>query len=116
MVTATQTKSLTLTELVSRFMQSCRHVSPRSCWCLSPRTLEYYQMCLDGLRYFAARENWPEPAELTREHLRQFMDCLDSEPHRWAGSGRRCTFKKASPDTMHHYLKVAANFFKWWRV
>ncbi len=117
MVTATQTgtrtQSLTLTELVSRFMQSCRHVSPRSGRHLSPRTLTYYQMCLDGLTYFAAQNGWPAPAELTRDHLRGFRDYLDSEPHRWAGDGRRCTFKKASPATVHHYLKVAKTFFNW---
>ncbi len=117
MVTATRTKpqpqSLTLTELISRFLQSCRHVSPRSGRRLSPRTLEYYQMCLDGLLYFADRNDWPEPQEITRDHLRDFMDYLDSEPQRWAGDGRRCTFKKASPATVHHYLKVAKTFFNW---
>jgi len=111
--TGTRTQSLTLTELVARFMQSCRHVSPRSGRRLSPKTLTYYQMCLDGLRYFAAQNDWPAPAELTRDHLRDFMDYLDSEPHRWGGDGRRGTFKKASPATVHHYLKVAKTFFTW---
>jgi len=113
MVTATRTRSLTLDELVARFMASCRHVSPRSGRRLSPRTITYYQTCLNGLLYFAAQEGWPEPAALTRDHLRDFMDYLDNEAHRWDGDGRRCTFKKASPATVHHYLKVAATFFRW---
>ncbi|MBA7527639.1 Tyrosine recombinase XerC [subsurface metagenome] len=105
--------SLSLDELVARFMASCRRASPRSGRHLAPKTLKYYQMCLDGLRYFAAREHWPEPAALTRDHLRDFMDYLDTETHRWGGDGRRCTFRKASPATVHHYLKVAATFFRW---
>ncbi len=107
------TTPLSLDELVARFMASCRHVSPRSGRRLSPKTVRYYQMCLDGLLYFAARERWPEPAELSRDHLRDFIDYLDTETHRWDGDGRRCTFKKASPGTVHHYLKVAATFFRW---
>ena len=94
-------------------MASCRHVSPRSGRRLSPRTLEYYQMCLGGLRYFAAQENWPEPAELIRDHLRDFMYYLDTEPHRWDGDGRRASYKKASTATVYHYLKVARTLFTW---
>ncbi len=105
--------TLSLEELVGRFMSSCRRVSPRSGRRLSPKTLCYYQMCLDGLVYFAARQRWPEPAALTRNHLRDFMNYLDTEPHRWEGDGRRCTFRKASPATVHHYLKVAKTFFSW---
>ena len=59
-------------------MASCRRASPRSGRRLAPKTLKYYQMCLDGLLYFAAREHWPEPAALTRDHLRDFMDYLDT--------------------------------------
>jgi len=102
-----------LPELVARFMDSCRHVSPRSGRRLSPKTLKYYQMCLDGLLYFASLRSWPEPAALTRDHLRDFEDYLDTETHRWDGDGRRCTFKKASTGTVHHYLKVAKTFFTW---
>ena len=107
------TGDLSLDELVARFMATCRRVSPRSGRRLSPSTVRYYQMCLDGLLYFATREHWPEPAALTRNHLRDFMDYLDTETHRWDGDGRRCTYKKASPATVHHYLKVAATFFRW---
>lgn len=117
MVTITRTSapipSYSLPELVERFMGSCRHVSPRSGRRLSPRTLEYYQMCLDGLLYFAAQSDWPEPLKLTRDHLRQFMYYLSAETHRWDGDGRRCTYKLASPGTVHHYLKVAKTFFNW---
>jgi integrase len=75
--------------------------------------LKYYQVHLEGLEYFAARNEWPETAAITREHHYDFMAYLVSEPHRWAGEGRRCTFKKASPGTVHHYLKVAKTFFNW---
>jgi len=104
--------ALSLPELVARFLEACR-LSPRTGRPLSYRTLEYYTMCLDGLLYFAARHDWPEPAQITREHLRDFMQYLANEPHRWAGDGRRCTFKKASPATVHHYLRVAKTFLNW---
>jgi len=107
------THTLTLTELVFRFLQSRQYISARTGKRLSPRTIEYYQMCLDGLLYFADQNDWPEPALVTRDHLREFMSYLSSEPHRWAGDGRRGTFKKASPGTVHHYLKVARTFFSW---
>jgi site-specific recombinase XerD len=109
----TTASPLSLDELVARFMTSCRHVSPRSGRRLSPKTLKYYQMCLDGLLYFAAQNDWPQPSDLTRDHLRDFMYYLDTEPNRWDGDGRRCTFKKASAATVYHYLKVAKTFFTW---
>jgi len=104
---------LSLDELAARYLGACRRVSPRSGRRLSPKTLTYYQMCLDGLVFFARRERWPAPEELTRDHLRDFMDYLDTETHRWDGDGRRCTYRKASPATVHHYLKVTATFFRW---
>lgn len=111
--TLDSTATLTLHELVSRFLQSCRQVSPKSGRRLSPRTLEYYEGCLKGLLFFADAECWPEPAQITRQHLRDFMDYLASEPQRWSGSGMRATSRKASPGTVHHYLKVAKTFFNW---
>ncbi len=95
----------TLTDLISRFISSRQY--------LSPRTVEYYRMCLDGLEYFAHREGWPEPAEITRDHIRDFTAYVATEPHRWAGDGRRCTYKKASAGTVHHYGKVVKTFFNW---
>ena len=70
-------------------------------------------MCLGGLEYFARKEAWPDPKEVTRDHIRDFMEYVASEPHRWAGDGRRCTFKKASVGTVHHYGKVVKTFFNW---
>jgi site-specific recombinase XerD len=73
----------------------------------------YYQMCLSGLEWFAHKEHWPDPEGITRDHIRDFMDYVSSEPHRWAGDGRRCTFKRASVGTVHHYGKVVKTFFNW---
>ncbi len=105
MVNQTLTQILTLSNLISRFIQSRRY--------LSPRTVDYYRMCLSGLEWFAQKEHWPDPEEVTRDHIRDFMEYVASEPHRWAGDGRRCTFKKASPATVHHYAKVVKTFFNW---
>jgi len=96
---------LTLTELVSRFIQSRQY--------LSPKTVGYYQVCLGGLEWFARDKRWPDPHQVTRDHIRDFMEYVATEPHRWAGDGRRCTFKKASTGTVHHYGKVVKTFFNW---
>lgn len=113
MVTATKSTTLTLTELVDRFLTACRHASPRSGRRLSQNTLDYYETRLEGLKYFADRNDWPPPAELTRDHLRQFMYYLDTEPERWGGDGRRGTLKKAAPATVNHYLKSAKTLLRW---
>ena len=76
-LTSTHSRPLTLNELVSRFLHA-RHD-------LSPKTQQYYKMCLSGLEFFANLNRWLEPEAITREHLRDFMDYLISEPHRWAG-------------------------------
>lgn len=95
----------TLAALIDRFIASRAR--------LSPRTVEYYQMCLSGLEYFATREGWPAVAEISRHHIRDFIDYVASEPHRWAGDGRRCTHRTASTSTVHHYGKVVKTFFNW---
>lgn len=103
----TETKRLTLHELISRFLSSRRY--------LSPKTIDYYQSCLSGLEWFARQEGWPEPDNITREHITDFMEYVATEPHRWAGDGRRSTFKKASVGTVIHYGKVVAILFNWAR-
>ncbi len=108
-----KTGALSLAELADRFMQSRRQGSTRSGRRLSPQTLRFYRMCLDGLLDFAARADWPAPEELTRDHLRDFKHYLDTETHRWDGNGRRPTTAQASPGTVRHYLNVAKIFFNW---
>jgi site-specific recombinase XerD len=104
----------TLSELVERFLEdSRRQRSRRTGRPLSPRTLEYYRLCLSGLLYYADIEDWPPPGEITRDHLHGYLYYLDGEKHRWTGDGRHGTSRKASPATVHHYLKVAKTFFKW---
>lgn len=107
MVTQTKQETLTLADLIYRFLQSRRY--------LSPRTVDYYRGCLGGLECFAQKEHWPEPALITRGHIADFMEYLATEPHRWGDDqyGRRCTFKKASTGTVHHYAKVTKTFFNW---
>jgi len=105
METQTLTKTLTLNDLISRFLSSRRY--------LSPRTVEYYHNCLSGLEWFARKENWPDPASITREQIGDFMEYVATEPHRWAEDGRRCTFRKASVSTVIHYVKAVQIMFNW---
>lgn len=107
MVTETrpQTQPLTLANLIAQFIQSRRY--------LSPKTVIYYRTCLSGLEWFARKKHWPDPDEITRQHIGDFMEYVATEPHRWPSDGRRCTFKKASTGTVHHYGKVTKTFFNW---
>jgi len=103
--TKTKAKTLTLPDLISRFLSSRRH--------LSPRTVEYYSNCLSGLEWFATKENWPDPESITREQIGDFMEYVATETHRWPGDGRRCTYKKASVGTVIHYTKAVQILFNW---
>ena len=105
MVTQTKERTLTLSDLVARFHHSRRNHSPR--------TREYYQACLGGLEWFARENDWPAPEEITRAHIRAFLDYVADEPHRWAGRGRRPTARRASPGTVHHYGKAVKILFNW---
>lgn len=107
------TTTLSLAELAGRFMDSRRQGATRSGRRLSPQTLRFYRTCLDGLLDFAARADWPAPGAITRDHLRDFRQYLDTETHRWGGGGRRATTARASPGTVRHYLNVAKIFFNW---
>lgn len=101
----TQTKTLTLPDLIARFLNSRRYLSQRS--------VEYYQTCLQGLEWFSRANNWPPLDEFNREHISDFLGYVATEPNRWAGDGRRPTIKKASPATVYHYAKVVKFFFSW---
>jgi len=94
-----------LSQLISRFLSSRRYLSQRS--------VEYYQTCLRGLEWFSQINGWPPPEQLSREHISDFLGYVATEPHRWAGDGRRSTYKKASPATIYHYAKVVKFFFSW---
>ncbi len=106
MVTQLKAKTLTLSDLVTRFRHSRRYLSPQS--------QDYYEACLFGLEWFARENDWPAPLEeITRAHIRTFLDYVADEPHRWVGSGRRATKKQASSGTVHHYGKTVKTLFGW---
>ena len=109
----TKTRPITLTELVDQFIESVSLVSPRTGKRLSPWTVENYRKVLTGLEYFAAMNGWPEPARLTRKHLRDFVLYLSLEPRRWSGNGRRPTHKEAKTGTVNRYGTVTKTFFRW---
>ena len=106
MVTQQKAGTLTLSNLITRFHHSRRF--------LSPRTQKYYERCLAGLEWFARAQDWPAPLEeITRGHIRGFLDYVADEPRRWAGSGRRETKKQASPGTVYHYGQAIKILFNW---
>lgn len=97
-------KTLTLSDLISRFL------SRRN---LARTTHEYYAILLGHFRWFARSQGWPDdPANITRGHIREFLDYVATERYRWP-EAPRCSLKKAAPATVHHYGKVVKTFFNW---
>ena len=105
MATELKTRTLTLSDLIARFLHSRRNHSPR--------TWESYQACLANFEWFARDQDWPPLEEITRRHIRRFLDYVADEPRRWAGGGRRPTARRASPGTVHIYGKAVKVLFNW---
>ena len=79
MVTELIRETLTLSDLITRFLDSRHH--------LSRRTIEYYQMVLRNLEWYARQNQWPEPAAINRSHLRDFLNYVATESYRWPEGG-----------------------------
>jgi len=104
MVTKQKPGPLTLRDLITRFLGRRN---------LSPRTVDYYSNILSHLQRYAGQNDWPEQVEnITRGHIRDFLDYVATERHRWP-EGRRSSYEKASPATVHHYGKVVKTFLHW---
>ena len=102
--TLSPARPATLSDLISRFLDYRRY--------LSSKTIDYYQKCLSGFRWYAQCQDFPPPAEITRQHIIDFLTYVATEKHRWPGQ-RRESFKQASPATVHHYGRVVHTFFNW---
>lgn len=104
MVTEQKLGPLTLRDLITRFLGRRN---------LSPRTVDYYSNILSHLQWYARQNDWPEQVEnITRGHIRDFLDYVATERHRWP-EGRRPSYEEASPATVHHYDKVVKTFLHW---
>ena len=103
MVTQTGTRTLTLDQLISRFLSSRRYLSQRS--------VEYYQTCLQGLEWFSRVKGWPLPKALKQQHISDFLGYIATEKHRRAGDGHRATYKEATPATVYHCGKMVKLVF-----
>ena len=99
MVLATQT----LHQLISRFVSRPN---------LSPRTREFYSMVLRNFEWYATQNHWPPLEDITREHIRDFLDYVATETYRWP-QAPRSSYKRAAPATIHHYGRVVKSFFNW---
>jgi len=98
-----KTRALTLPKLIARFL--ARHD-------LSAKGQAYYQNILSKLDWFSRKNGWPELEEITRDHIRDFIDYVATEKHRWP-QGQRCTYKAATPATVYHYTKAVKTLFNW---
>ena len=100
----TETRTLTLSHLITAFLRSRQD--------LSPRTIDYYSILLANFEWYARTQEWPDAPAITRDHIRDFLDYVASESFRWPGM-RRCSHKRARPSTIHHYGKVVKTLFNW---
>ncbi len=103
MVTQTRAKTLTLSHLISKFIE--RHS-------LSAKTRQYYTDILSKVEWYARKEGWPEPHEITRAHIQDFLSYVANESYRWPEADRT-SFKPASTATIHHYGQVVKSLFNW---
>jgi len=98
----TKTK-LTLSFLINRFTSRPN---------LSEQSRGYYHGILHHLEWFAQAHDWPEVENITRDHIRSFLDYVITEPKRWPTS-THMSYRKASSATIHHYGRVVKTFFTW---
>jgi len=104
MVTQTKAKTLTLSHLISKFIER------RS---LSAKTRQYYTDILSKVEWYARTQGWPsDPNLITRSHLRDFIDYIATEKYRWPEALRPC-YKLAAPSTVHHYGVAIKALFNW---
>jgi len=101
MVTTT-IKQRTLRDLITRFISRPN---------LSERTRDYYANLLGNFERYARSKAFPRPADLTRDHIREFLDYVANEDSRWPWG--RTTSKKAAPATVHHYGRALKILFNW---
>ena len=107
MVTEQKTRTITLDELIDAFLGATSH--------LSPHTQRYYRTYLKNFRWYAHQSGWPEAAgEITRDHIRQFLNYVSNHTHRWGGDDpTRASSRPAAPGTAFHYGVVIKRLFRW---
>ena len=104
MVTQLKKETITLPDLITRFLGRPG---------LSPRTRDYYQNILANLNWYAGKNDWPQAVEeITRGQIRDFLDYVATQKHRWP-EGRRPSYQKAAPATVYHYGKAVKTLLNW---
>lgn len=103
----TQVRQITLSQLITSYLVSRRH--------LSQPTQDYYHALLKNVEWYAKKMGWPEAAnEITREHIREFLNYVATSRQRWGvDRGWDRARKKAAPATVNHYGRVLKRLFRW---
>jgi len=105
MVTQLRKETLTLPEVIDRFLNR---------YGLSPRTRDYYRNILANLNWYARQNGWPEHIDgITRGHVRDFIDYVATQKHRWPQGHRQSYQRAAAPATVYHYAKVVKTLLNW---
>ena len=99
-----KTNKITLNQLIDAYLISRNH--------LSPHTQGYYENCLRNFLWYAVRAGWPEAAEeITRKHVREFLNYLAQSKKRWGLTGCTSCRRQATPATVNHYGRVIKRLF-----
>lgn len=104
MVTELKPRTLTLHDLIIRFLDSRRNCAAG--------TRQYYAILLNNFDWYARFNRWPEAEGITRDHIRDFLDYVATETYRWP-EAQRSWYKPAAPATVHHYGRVIKTLFNW---
>jgi len=91
MVTQVNPKTLTLGDLINQFARRPT---------LAKRTQQFYTDILSKFEWYA------------RSHLRDFINYVRNEKHRWL-EGWRSWYKPAASATVHHYAVAVKGLFNW---
>jgi len=107
MITELKTKTITLNELIDVFLGATSH--------LSPHTQRYYRTYLKNFGWYARKFGWPKAAEeITRDHIRQFLNYVSSNTNRWGlDDPTRSSSRRAAPGTTFRYGVVIKRLFRW---
>lgn len=107
MVTELKTRTISLDGLIDAFLAASSQ--------LSPNTQRFYQNCLKHLSWYAHKCGWPEAAaEITRDHVRQFLNYVSGNDKRWGLTDpTRSSSRRAHPATVHAYGRAIKRLFRW---
>jgi len=99
--------STTIKQAINEFLLSCKVEGK------SYGTIECYSDKLKGFLWYATNYDWPDDiAEITTQHLREFLAYLRETPHRFNSTCPRA-MKPINNTTIQKYYRALSALFNW---